>query len=176
MSTGKTIRNGGDQALSLGLQARFGKTDTLTLNGAKLTIPEIVSQLQSRIDASNAAEKQKAEAAAAVQAERDALARTHAMVLALKQVLLAMFGRSSEVLIDFGLAPRKTTKPLATKDAVVAQAKAQATRVARHTMGKRQKSAVKGHTADPSVPTSTPLEPASPAPRSVNAANGTAVK
>jgi hypothetical protein len=85
------------------------------------------------------------------------LANWHATVLAdralrtsvtrvlrgLREHLLNVFGDTSPALADFGLAPPK--KPLTTPEKKAAAAdKMRATRAARHTMGKKQKKAIKG--------------------------------
>jgi hypothetical protein len=57
--------------------------------------------------------------------------------------LTSVYGDDSPTLRDFGLAPRKNVKISAEK-MVVTVAKRNATRKARHTMGKKQKKAIKG--------------------------------
>jgi hypothetical protein len=72
-----------------------------------------------------------------------ALHAVEAIDLALRDWLDGRFGRSSTVLADFGLAIAKKAK-VGVKIKTQAVAKGAATRAARHTMGKRQKKAVKG--------------------------------
>lgn len=55
-----------------------------------------------------------------------------------------MFGNSADVLADLGLASRKTRVPLTAEEKAVAVAKRNATRAARHTLGKNQKKDIKG--------------------------------
>jgi hypothetical protein len=59
------------------------------------------------------------------------------------QYLLGVYGDDSPTLRDFGLAPRKKGKMSAEKMRQTVE-KRNATRKARHTMGKRQKKAIKG--------------------------------
>ena len=56
----------------------------------------------------------------------------------------AAFGKSPDVLADFGLQPKKTSTPLTIDQKAAAAAKRAATRAARHTMGTKQKKNVKG--------------------------------
>jgi hypothetical protein len=56
------------------------------------------------------------------------------------------FGKSPDVLADFGLKPRKMKTPLTIEQKAAAAAKRKATRAARHTMGTSQKKKVKGTT------------------------------
>ena len=54
----------------------------------------------------------------------------------------ASFGNAPDVLVDFGLSPRKATTPLTAEQKAVASAKRKATRAARHVMGSKQRKAV----------------------------------
>jgi len=54
------------------------------------------------------------------------------------------FGNQPDALADFGLAPPKARAPMTAEQKAVAAAKRKATRVARGTLGKKQKKAVKG--------------------------------
>jgi hypothetical protein len=62
----------------------------------------------------------------------------------IKQAVLFTYGRNPAVLSEFGLTAKKQAgaKDVATKQAAIIQAKA--TRIARHTMGSRQKQKIKG--------------------------------
>src|SRR3979409_1544989 len=76
----------------------------------------------------------------------------------LREHLLNVFGDTSPALADFGLAPPK--KPVTTPEKKDAAAdKMRATRAARHTMGKKQKKAIKGV-----VPATAPEAPPPPSP------------
>jgi hypothetical protein len=79
--------------------------------------------------------------------------------------ILGSYGASAlQMLQDFGFTPPKPRggrKTASSKAQAVVQAKA--TRVARHTMGKRQKSKIKGSV--PAQPSTTPEVTAAPPPR-----------
>jgi hypothetical protein len=77
----------------------------------------------------------------------------------MRQALLVAFADQVDVLADFGLTGRKT-RVVTPEEKVTAAAKARATRAARHTMGKRQKAAIKG-ALEPSASEAAPAVPAS---------------
>jgi hypothetical protein len=73
---------------------------------------------------------------------------------------LVAFAGSIDTLADFALKARKPRTPLTPEQKAAAVAKAEATRAARHTMGPKQKAAIKG-----TVPATAPAtQPAAPAP------------
>ena len=80
-----------------------------------------------------------------------------------RQTILAMFSTQTDVLADFGLAPKK--KPVLTAQAKVARAaKARATRQARGTRSKKQLATISGDVTGIVV---TPVTPVTPAPAPV---------
>jgi hypothetical protein len=79
----------------------------------------------------------------------------------LKRAVQSAVGVYSPTLADFGLKPRRVAV-VSPADKVEANEKAQATREARKTMGKKQKSKVHGTVAPTTAPTE-PTEPAVPA-------------
>ena len=123
---------------------------------------DLVKLIQADIDATDAADKVRAEWLAAVQVQLDSHEEIAPVLRALKRMVLAEFGDTqdaSRALADFGFAPPKA--PAITAEARVASVKkSRATRAARHTMGPKQKKLVKG-----SVET-TPPSPATTAPQS----------
>ena len=62
---------------------------------------------------------------------------------ALESYVRAAFGSSPDVLADFGITP-KARVPLTVKAKTAAAAKRASTRAARHTLGSKQKSGIKG--------------------------------
>jgi hypothetical protein len=58
--------------------------------------------------------------------------------------IFATYGNAPTSLADYGMTPRKVRTPPSTEQTAQAIAKRQATRVARHTMGAKQKKDVKG--------------------------------
>jgi len=70
-------------------------------------------------------------------------ARTRTATAGLRQAMMVAFGAQLDTLADFGLAPRKAR--VQTPDQkIAATAKAKATREARHTLGKVQRSKITG--------------------------------
>jgi hypothetical protein len=65
------------------------------------------------------------------------------MLVNLHNFLVGRFGRGGGTLTDFGMTPRRPRKKTAQQRVAIAQ-KAAATRTARHTVGPRQKKAIRG--------------------------------
>ncbi len=116
----------------------------LVVDGSTLTPAEIEAKLlayaalRADVEATRALLQTKL---ADEQTKRPALRR---FFRAFEGILRAAFESSPDVLADFGLAPRKTPRPLTADEQLVATAKRAATRKARRTMGKRKRLAVKG--------------------------------
>src|ERR1700722_789629 len=123
---------------------------------------DLVKAIQADIDATDAADKARADWLAAVQVQTDSHQKVGPVLRALKRTVLGQFGDTqdaSSTLADFGYAPPKVTeKSSATKAAAAEQGRA--TRAARHTMGSKQKQQVKGTVATTTA--SPPATPASP--------------
>src|SRR5262249_49881170 len=139
-----------------GLTKHKADITALPIGGKSLTPDEAIAVVQARIDASNEALSTKATAKAAVQAERAERAETRQFVSSLRQVIRSMFGTSADKLADFGLAPPKLRKANPQKKVTAAKL-AKATRTLRHTMGKKQKAAIK---ATRPLPAEAPANPA----------------
>ena len=82
---------------------------------------------------------------------------------AYKRFILATFGDDPEILADFGLEPPKVPKPLSGEERVAATTKADATRKARGTAGKKQKLAIQGDVTGVTVTPVTGPDDAPPA-------------
>ncbi len=121
---------------------------------------DLVKAIQADIDATDAADKARADWLAAVQVQTDSHQKVGPVLRALKRTVLGQFGDTqdaSSTLADFGYAPPKVTeKSSATKAAAAEQGRA--TRAARHTMGSKQKLQVTGTVTPPSPP-ATPASP-----------------
>ena len=155
-----------DQKLEDGLNKHAATITTLVLGGVAMTTLQVVALLQKRIDAAKATQLGRASWQTLIKDETAERARTRIEVAGLRQALLAAFAGQVDVLADFGLTGRKVTvRTPAEKQA--AAAKAKATRLARHTMGTRQKAAVTGTTAHvvaPAAAASAPVQAPAPAP------------
>jgi hypothetical protein len=185
-TTNRTTQQNADQKLVDGLNKHKAQITALPIGGQTLTPAQVIATVQARLDASSAALTAKATANAAVLAERTERTQTKAFVFSLRQVIRSMFGASPDILADFGLAPPKPHKPTPQKK-VTAAAKAKATRTLRHTMGKKQKAAIKATGPLPAetpatalaagnapAPAGTPATPGAPAAPAVTSAGATA--
>jgi hypothetical protein len=145
--TAKTLnritQQAADQKLVDGLTKHASIIASLYVGGTSLTNAAIVSKLQALIAAVNATNTARASLHALVLAEEQLRTSSAQFVADVRQTILAMFSTQTDVLADFGLAPRK--KPVVTPQVkVAAAAKAAATRKARGTKSKKQLAEVSG--------------------------------
>jgi len=136
------------------------------VNGAMLTAKDIVDTLQSRIDSARAVLSSRATWQAAIRSDETLRDTTKTFVSGVKQGVLVGFAGHLDTLADFGLTAR-AKRVVTPGEKLATVIKAKATRVARHTMGPKQKAAIKGTvtptapaTAAPPAPTPTPTPPA----------------
>jgi hypothetical protein len=146
----KTYRINREQQLLSGLEKNLSKSGALVLRGEKHTAGEIISVLQSRIDAAERVKLAKAAWLNEVEQERTLLGQTDPLISDVRKYVSVVHGSSLEVLAEFGLTPAKP-RVLTTDEMAAKVAKTKATREARHTMGKRQKARVHGASADTTV-------------------------
>jgi len=142
-SLSKTARIAGDQDLINGINAQL-KGASLTVANQVVTASQAVATLQARIDATNAVTTAKAAWQTAVKTEDTELAQTKLFVAALRKAVSIMFAGATSTLADFGIAPPKPRTALTAAQKLLAAQRAQATRVARHTVGPKAKLAIKG--------------------------------
>ena len=166
MSTNTRIKEQtSDRKLIDGLNKHQAIVPSVLIAGAPIKTVDVIATLQARLATANAAQSTRATWLNAVKADRDERAKTKTLLLALRQALQLMFSGSIDTLADFGLAPRKARVITPEKKAAAAL-KAKATREARHTMGKKQKSTIKGtvpQTAPATPPAATPPTVPTPA-------------
>jgi hypothetical protein len=129
---------------------------SLPLSGRMRGTAEVVAALKKRIDAAAASEAAHAAWLAKVAEERAALDETKELLANLQRVVIAMFGSMIETLADFGIAPRKKRAPLSPEAMVLSAERARATRAARHTMGPKQRLAIKADVPQVPEPASKP--------------------
>jgi hypothetical protein len=140
-------------AVGAGLKQHFAG-QTLTLATAAVKVDDILTTLDGY--AAQVAATLKAHAAwtQQVDAERAQKAQVTALLQTVEDFLRGFYGPRNTLLADFGLAVRKPRKPTTPTLATAVQ-KSAATRVARHTMGPRQKAAIHGPAATPPAPSGT---------------------
>jgi hypothetical protein len=151
-------RNRADQSVAAqrlieGMKQYESMLPQLLIGGAVVPHADLTAMVQGRVDAAGAVNATRATWLAAVQNERNDRARTKVLFSGLKQALLVAFAGQLDVLAAFGLTP-PDARHVTPEQRIAAAAKAQATRAARHTMGKRQRKAIKGTGAGPAPATS----------------------
>jgi hypothetical protein len=156
----RTDQTAADQKLIDGLNKHASAITALVIAGVTMSPKDIIAVLQSRIATSTNANLTRAAFRAAASADQDERGKTKAFASRLRQALLVVFAGQVDTLADFGLTPRKVAVRTP-EQKLAAAVKAKATRQARHTMGKVQKSKITG--ANPTgAPVGLPA-PAAPA-------------
>ena len=151
-----------------GLEKHASAFTGLLVQGKAVSVVQAVATLQARIDAITAAQTARALLAAAVKEQQQELAGTSGFVLSLVTVIRGMYAGSPSNLADFGLTPKKAL-PLTVEQKALANQKRAATRLARHTMGTKQRAAIKA----PVVVAPTPAIPAAPSGGAAGGGTGT---
>jgi hypothetical protein len=172
-----------------GLTKHAQALPSIVIAGTTYPTSDLIAILQTRLDALNAAETARAAWQAAVQRDYAQRTGTKGILSGIRQATQVAFAGHIDVLADFGLVGRKPAV-ISPETRVAAAQKAKATRAARHTMGPKQKAAIKGDVTGVSVtpitapaaptvapaPSATPASPAptppSATPAVVTAANG----
>jgi hypothetical protein len=128
---------------------------TMSVSGVATTSEQVVSTFAAHRAAMTATDAAKKAYHDAVAAERELYAKARAAAAALQLYIAAVCGANSPTAAALGFEPKPRAEPSAAvkRDAVEKRA---ATRQARHTMGKRQRAAVKGQ---PSATASVAREP-----------------
>ena len=130
--------------------AKYAAKATFAIGSAPLSSKELQTQLQAHVDASNAAYESRVTHSRLVAAARARREQTAPLLAAVRAYAAVTFGEQSAEFTAFGFKPRKVAQRTAESKAGAVE-KLRATRVARHTMGKRQRAAIHG-----TVPTSSP--------------------
>jgi hypothetical protein len=154
-----------DQAMIDGTNKHLTQLPASFSVGSQVMTPaQLITVYQGRITAEKAVVTAEATHAAAVKANNAVRATTAGTTLAYKQIILAMFKLSPDVLGDFGLEePKVPVKTAATK--AEAATKAKATRKALGTKGKLQKKeALAQESAGSGAPAAPSASPAVSAP------------
>ncbi len=132
------------QRLSAGTQKHLSNVAQVTFAGSTATPAQVQAQLELIATLRADVEAAKATLKVKVAAEKARVPALHAYESAYVAFIKATFGNQADVLADFGLAPKKVPTPLTVEQMAAAQAKREATREARGTMGSKQKAKVKG--------------------------------
>jgi hypothetical protein len=131
--------------LILGTQKRYPNgADKVQVGGATFTVTALTQVFQDFVDQRNAVEAAKAAAKTKIETERAQAPSQLAVIRAFEMVVRGTFGKSVDVLADFGLAPPKARATLSATQKAVAAARRDATRKARGTIGSKKRKAIKG--------------------------------
>jgi hypothetical protein len=116
---------------------------SLTLAGASWTKAALVTELAKDLAEYQAVRDQVRVLKSARQAKQQILPGARTLTKNLKSALLAYFGRGSPMLAQFGIRAGGGVRAMTSEQKVLRAAKARATRAARHTLGSRQKQAIR---------------------------------
>jgi hypothetical protein len=143
------------------LNAHVSAKTEIPLNGETHKASDVIGIFQSVLDTQAALAKSRAQVAVDLAAHRNAESTRVAIEFPLKNWVLNTLGADSNAAREIGYsAPKKAKK--SPEDVASAVKLAAATRVARGTMGKKQKSKIKGSLDTPPVPAD-PVVNAAPA-------------
>jgi hypothetical protein len=149
------------QRLSSGLRQHLSG-QVLLLAGASVKADDLVSELDGYVVQLNSTDASEAAWHAQVATTRTLEdSQINPRVSALETYLESLYGPTSATLTDFGLTPRKS-KARTVLSKAQAIAKSAATRVARHTLGPREKASIHGTVppeSNPPTPTPSPDAP-----------------
>jgi len=134
-----------DHAAMDAVDQYFGQMPSIELAGKKMTPAELKTVFKANQAARWAVDETRAKLKGDILAARKASARRHEIRLALRKYILATFGPgAAQILSAFHFSMPKKTGPKTVEAKRSGATKAKATRAARHTMGKKQKKAIKG--------------------------------
>ena len=116
----------------------------ITSGGKISTVNEILMELKQYLSVYKNVDKAAQEYKKALQARRQITAKVAARVGELQATFKAVLGKESPDLENYGIEPNHKAPPATVEQMAERVAKNKATRLARHTMGPRQKKDVKG--------------------------------
>lgn len=154
------------QALLVGLP-KYCASTIFPYAGQSYTAPQVVTFIAAILNAKVAVAPAKGTWLAAVHAAEQTEIENAKIVKAARSVCSSLFVDDPSTLAALAITPRKTPKPLSTEARAAANAKAEATRKARGTTGKKQKALITGNVTGVTIIPNT-VSPSTPA-----AASGT---
>jgi hypothetical protein len=132
------------QGLIRGVRKRWSPSGSRLIAGRTYSPAQIVERLQSMLDAIDETSSAYAVWRAQVAKQRTRQRQLGDFVRLLESTIRIESGDSPSALGDFGLEPSSKTGPRTPEAKVEMAKKAKATRIERHTMGKRQRQKIKG--------------------------------
>jgi hypothetical protein len=134
-----------------GVQKNLSTMAAINLAGVPFTPTSLIALLQAYANLVTALLAADAQLHDTVLSERAQRKQVLSVLLALERFVSNLLGPSSTKLGDFGFSPKKVGKEsVATK--AEALKKSEATRVARHTMGKKEKLSITGSATNGATP------------------------
>jgi hypothetical protein len=133
-----------DRRLIVGILGDLQATPDLRLGGESFTTEALAALVQSRIDAAREVLGARARLHGAVRSYAAIDARLRPVVADLRALVFALFGPKSVEVARFGFTPPKARQKLTPAQNAARAAKCRATRLARGTLGKRQRAALNG--------------------------------
>ncbi|MGH7440790.1 MAG: hypothetical protein ACRENE_34300 [Polyangiaceae bacterium] len=160
----KPTRSDRSRKMIAGVQKHLGSLSAIVVRGVSYTPAAVVKAMQGSIDAADTTATAAAAFHKATAAERETSSATDGLYRGMRAYLVNLYALQPDVLADFGieLANRQAPDASTVANAVAKRAD---TRVARHTMGKRQKQKVTGATAGATTAPAPAPAPAQPAPK-----------
>jgi len=156
LNKNKTTRQNSNRKIVGAIKKHLG--GTVTLAGVKYTPAKLAQMFQQGIEVGDATDAANKAWRVAVAKERTTTQELSGVQTSLRNHVSALYGETSTEFAAFGFAPKVVTKvDVATKAAAVE--KREATRAARHTMGKRQKEEITGETSPAATAPTTPATP-----------------
>lgn len=143
-----------DQTLVAGILANLSDVETFVLPSGTFAREDLVGAIHDRIAAAEATKSSKNTWHASVQTERQAEADIRPIRKGMQQYVASRYGADSLKMAEFGFTPVKARKTTVRTKAGALD-KAAATRLARHTMGKKEKLAIHGTPAATTAGSST---------------------
>jgi len=132
------------RGLIRGVRKRWSTSGPRVIASKTYSPAQIVDRLQSMLDSIDQTSSAYAAWRGQVAKQRVLERQLREFVRMLESIIRIENGRSPSALADFGLEPSKKTGPRTAEAKAVMVEKAKATRIERHTMGKRQKQKIKG--------------------------------
>jgi hypothetical protein len=130
-------------ALVKGIETELAHVDPIAIDGSALPRTELLDRFQGALNAIAAVKTARTALSQAVASQKAATAQAMTLRSGVKRFLQTKYGPKSPKLQDFGFTPVRVAKT-AVKTKAQAKVKAQATRIARGTRGRKQKALIKG--------------------------------
>jgi hypothetical protein len=146
------------QAVVTALNDPSFSTKTVVIAGKIWKPKDLVQTFESQIDALQASNAAHQAWLQSVSDQRSAYAAIVPLLKGLRAYLAALYGETSQTYRNFGFAPPQKAKP-STETRSAALQQSRATRLARGTMGKKQRLAIKGTVPVTAPAATSPSEP-----------------